>query len=299
MDGSGTSSVADTLEHFGVRGMKWGVRRTDAQLAKASGKKEPKMSKLKDAKGDAISKDDVKWSKAAGRTKEGIKAYNQAAKKMNDEHIERINNKPEYKNQDFTKDSPTRQKYYKEYGDTFLKEFSSSLKEQFGESPSGKYTVQPNPDGGPSWYVGYKEDATHADDKVFVHYKTDDQGYITEISIDDDVLEHYGVKGMKWGVRRTAAQLRKSRGDNPKSKSSIKKLSDEELNKRLKRKENEKKLHSLEKTTGQQTAEDILGGIGKKALKHVGTGVAIYAGKQLVNVLLGNGPASFIPKPKK
>jgi signal recognition particle subunit SEC65 len=28
----------------------------------------------------------------------------------------------------------------------------------------------------------------------------------------DDVLEHYGIKGMKWGVRRTEEQLARARG---------------------------------------------------------------------------------------
>lgn len=39
-------------------------------------------------------------------------------------------------------------------------------------------------------------------------------------SLDPESLEHYGIKGMKWGVRRTDAQLARARG---KRKGSVKK----------------------------------------------------------------------------
>jgi hypothetical protein len=129
-------------------------------------------------------------------------------------------------------------------------------------------------------------------------------------SMDEgDFLEHYGIKGMRWGVRRSEAQLRKARAEldkavkdyqkSPKRKKNIKKLSDAELNERIKRLENERKLGDLQKSEGEKMAADVLKGIGSKTLKTVGTGVAVYAGKQIVNQLLGEKAASFVPKPKK
>lgn len=46
----------NTLVHYGIKGMKWGVRRTEAQLARARGKKEPSA----DAKEKADRKNAVK-----------------------------------------------------------------------------------------------------------------------------------------------------------------------------------------------------------------------------------------------
>lgn len=34
----------------------------------------------------------------------------------------------------------------------------------------------------------------------------------------DEVLEHYGIKGMKWGVRRTREQLARARGERKQKK---------------------------------------------------------------------------------
>lgn len=43
----------------------------------------------------------------------------------------------------------------------------------------------------------------------------------------DDVLEHFGIKGMRWGVRRSEAQLRRARGDSRESDSDDSKTASE------------------------------------------------------------------------
>ena len=69
----------------------------------------------------------------------------------------------------------------------------------------------------------------------------------------DNFLEHYGVKGMKWGVRRgviKSGKERTSREDKVRAKRKDAKrrrqvLSDKDLNGLVKRLEQEKKLKSL------------------------------------------------------
>lgn len=79
--------------------------------------------------------------------------------------------------------------------------------------------------------------------------------------MEQNVLTHYGILGMKWGVRRTPAQLARARGkkvsDNDSKKSisskssssstkkSISEMSDDELNKAVRRLQLEQQYRSL------------------------------------------------------
>ena len=93
--------------------------------------------------------------------------------------------------------------------------------------------------------------------------------------MEENYLSHYGVKGMKWGIRRTEAQLARARGgsrfplfgkkkksakpsakkasssDSKPKKDSIKDLSDDELRKRISRLEMEKKYKDLSSSSEQ------------------------------------------------
>lgn len=77
-------------------------------------------------------------------------------------------------------------------------------------------------------------------------------------------LYHHGIKGMKWGIRRTPAQLARARGKTPSEKEtkqtvskkqsspqkkSISELSDDEIRGKINRLELEKRYQDLLKST--------------------------------------------------
>lgn len=100
---------------------------------------------------------------------------------------------------------------------------------------------------------------------------------LPESPTPEDILEHYGVKGMKWGVRRSGKKGSTSRTTFKKPPS---KLSNEELARRIQRMQTEKKYNELNKpdlTDGQKLAKEILTNSGRK----VATG-ALTAGGALV-----------------
>lgn len=99
----------------------------------------------------------------------------------------------------------------------------------------------------------------------------------------NDFLEHYGVKGMKWGVRRSREQLaraRKQRGsDRTSYQKSPSRLSDSELNRRIKRMEMEKKYNELNSPpvkAGKKYVNDLLQNAGKTAAGAVVGGAASF-----------------------
>lgn len=107
-------------------------------------------------------------------------------------------------------------------------------------------------------------------------------------------LYHYGVLGMKWGVRRTPAQLARARGQSNSSandkvkaerKEAVKNrrnLSTEDIQKRVERLKLEKQLKDLTNediSPGRKMASDILKSAGTKTLATVAAGATAYAVK--------------------
>lgn len=274
------------LTHFGVKGMKWGIRRAEAGAR--SQKKAEKAEK--------------KWEKKASRR--AFTDYNQAAKLMNSSDVPRINNKPEYKNANLNGNTPLSRRYHKEMNDALAKHMTASAKAAIGSSPLGqrelKYTFNQK-----TGDVDYRfTDAKHAavEDFYFVG-KRDANGFIVSIEVveetslsqalvDNEALTHFGVKGMKWGVRRadrpeSSADSVVFKGIKTKGKDGVRTLSNEELQTFIARANLEKQFKALNPSAfkrGQEGLKTILG-IGRTANEALAF-ASSPAGKQMGGALM-------------
>lgn len=134
----------------------------------------------------------------------------------------------------------------------------------------------------------------------------------------DKFLAHYGVKGMRWGVRKGVVSPRMARTNKEntvrtKRKEALRRrqtLKDKDLDGLVKRLEQEKKLKSLlqeDLSPGRTVAKRVLGSVGGKVAGTVLAGAGVWAIKTAVDggfkgsslADLGKGLASSIPKLKK
>lgn len=127
---------------------------------------------------------------------------------------------------------------------------------------------------------------------------------MSRIEEGEDFLEHYGVKGMKWGVRRTQAALKKAAADRKaardpstpegaeraKRKSAVAQrrlLDDADLDRYVKRLETEKKLKNLveeDLSAGQKATKAFLSDTGQRVAKQAVVGTAgVLVGAALAN----------------
>ena len=130
--------------------------------------------------------------------------------------------------------------------------------------------------------------------------------YVGSILYSDDALQHYGVKGMKWGVRKSDNQtsnnsirdrLRRKykpthedllKSKNPKQLYKHRdELSDYELKKKVDRLYNEKKLKDLydspQQKKGRSVANDIVKKTATTVVASVVTAAALYSAKNLMD----------------
>ena len=211
-------TIEEALAHYGVKGMKWGVRKDEHSSMTRSQKKQTKSDYKKD----------VKWEKTFFSSKLRMTMYNEIADQLN-ANIGRINAKYEGKDvSDWSKGVGL--KYVNEYRDVATEAAEASRKRLIPDSPSGKYTTRveydPINELFPRVYL-VEKDVKHADasdepsigeleivfvwkDNRIVKVKPMDANDIEHVlsvagvPFDSPAAEliHYGVKGMKWGIRR-------------------------------------------------------------------------------------------------
>jgi hypothetical protein len=95
-------------------------------------------------------------------------------------------------------------------------------------------------------------------------------------------LQHYGVKGMRWGVRKnssTSSANSAVKKDRKEISAKRRLISDADLDKYVSRLEKEKKLKTLiedDLSPGKRAVKMLMSDVGKNSMRAVGTGLAIY-----------------------
>ena len=343
-DGDGEQGTFDAvddflnghLEHHGVRGMKWGVRKNRKGKVRARTTMSRSARKDRDEILDMTGGTSVEGKASKKFVKKYNKTYRRAQFKIR-KSIRNINNDAKYKDQDFRKDSKLRNEYYSDISKAITQQLNASAaKHGRMRKVQLSFDVDVSKSMEPSWSIKQKENLpgrmaerkeaktssksfSHADtDSSPVKVTYDDMGYIIDIEIDesyfpeelehsdaafvddflmnalvpDDSLEHHGIKGMKWGVRKPRSssgarqssrtseprtrKVQKTRSPSYKKPSKTDLLSNDELRRSNERLRLEKEYNTLisevkrqNRSKGQKFLQDTVMKVGQDLLTDV------------------------------
>ncbi len=288
------TDAEDFIAHYGVKGMKWGVR-------KDRGHEGERATTRK------IARADKKYEKTWTKGQAWLRVHNAMADELNKE-LGPLNKKYENKDVDLvTGSGKDNSAYLKDY-ERLVEKAASRVTESIGTNASGTKEVVVTREGeglNTYWRTDYRDIKRKDSDLGLDHLVHDDAQKLPELSfkitprfdrngrisgqtlelMDEDEIAHYGIKGMKWGVRRSKDVLRRLRTDpNPPSEDSararnaqrrgINNLSNAELkalNQRLKLEREYSQLSPSASSKGKQFLKDFvdldrtLGGYATKA----------------------------------
>ena len=130
----------------------------------------------------------------------------------------------------------------------------------------------------------------------------DSETFIQNYLYNELELEHHGVKGMRWGHRKLDVKKKKNGKTTKTTKTQIKRMSDSEVQSRIKRLESEKKLSKLSKEDSNPTKQfikSVMADSGKRVLTTVSTNAMLggiryatdksYSKKDFVSSLAKSG----------
>lgn len=317
------------LQHYGAKGMKWGVRKDRGNVGTI-------------AKNSKIRRLDRKFERNLNKASTHRAIAAKATANYRNTDMKRINKKRMYSGKKVQRDELLKRKYMAEHRQAMLKHMDKVAAEM-GTNASGtrQYKVLARPDGKVAIIVSnVKKDVKHAADDVeeitlniiwgsdglIADVKIDGDDEMTQFAMDGaDFLEHFGKKGMKWGVRKdrggaTAgtsdgrannkpplnphqkAQLDAASGtkrgkDRSVYKKSPKQLSEAQLKARINRMELEKKYNDLNAEPvgkGKKMVEEVMQNSGKQIATTILVGAGLLAAKQVIGKKFGEEAAAAI-----
>lgn len=195
MDGSEPSDViADILSHHGVKGMKWGSRKSG--IARADKKFEGGRAKYN-------------TTLALHSTVSASFTKTAEYKNLQDKYGKKLTN------DDFAANKAVYKEYRNASRQLFMKQLNDASK-NLATNASGtrKYVVKEHPKNNKRWVLETAA-VSHADANVEFDLSLNSKGMITSIKPVEalaqsamtatEFLAHYGVAGMKWGKRKNPA----------------------------------------------------------------------------------------------